>query len=852
MDVQQETLPDTQNSDVGSLGTGAGTALIGRLLGRGLHVLTLVFLARWLGAVAFGLYALGLTILRMLGLLATLGLEQGVIRFAPHYAKGDSPNLGRLFSRALVLALAAGALLSVCLYFSAPWLSSTVFHNVRLMLVFRWFSLAFPLISGLAVASAITRVSKRMEFSVSSYELGQPAVNVLILLVSFLLGLRLFGAVIALVASFAVGLVLALYYVQKLYPQTFVLGKSAFPDSRALLAYSIPTCLTGGLSMMTIWVDRLVVAHFRPPVEVGIYQAVSQISVLFVIILSAFDAILGPMISSLHATNQNARIGEIFRISTKWVLYLSIPLFLFVCLDARGILSTLFGRVYGAGWVALLILLSGQMVNALTGNTGILLVVTGNQNFVLWSCAAMVFLNTALGFVLTPRWGMAGAAISTAVALISLNAVLLAGVRTRLNLWPYDMRYRKGVLASAVTVVAAIALRRVTIPSPPLNLFVRLAAITLVWVGALLIQGLDPEDKAFIKLMSGRFQSILASFTQQDARQTTVAAVSPSEALAPTSHRFSETSLEKVKVLYIAGEGRSGSTILGSILGQVEGFAHVGELRQLWKALLTPGVACGCGAPLLECDKWKAVLIEAYGNQWRDVAERMVHLRDYDKRPANVPIALAPGGDRYVRSRYRGPIEELGRLYRAIQDIFECDVIVDSSKSSLYGYHLNLTGEIESYVLHLIRDPRAVAYSWRRKKVQLQRDLPLAQRKLTRTSLSWTFWNLAIESFSRKGWHHQLRVPYEDFVCQPRAFLVDILRVVGTPASRAPQIIDGKMEIRPSHTVVGNPVRFRVGSVEIRADDEWKSAMTWQDRYVVAAFTWPLLLRYGYSGNGSE
>ena len=39
---------------------------------------------------------------------------------------------------------------------------------------------------------------------------------------------------------------------------------------------------------------------------------------------------------------------------------------------------------------------------------------------------------------------------------------------------------------------------------------------------------------------------------------------------------------KKVKVLFIAGNGRSGSTILDVILGQLEGFFAVGELRRIW------------------------------------------------------------------------------------------------------------------------------------------------------------------------------------------------------------------------------------------------------------------------------
>jgi hypothetical protein len=53
--------------------------------------------------------------------------------------------------------------------------------------------------------------------------------------------------------------------------------------------------------------------------------------------------------------------------------------------------------------------------------------------------------------------------------------------------------------------------------------------------------------------------------------------------------------------------------------------------------------------------------------------------------------------------------------------------------------------------------------------------------------------------------------------------------------------------LAPTHSVKGNPDRFRTGPIEIRLDDEWRRAMRPRDRRVVTALTWPLLLRYGYA-----
>ncbi|MGH9058576.1 MAG: hypothetical protein ACRDZY_03535, partial [Acidimicrobiales bacterium] len=75
----------------------------------------------------------------------------------------------------------------------------------------------------------------------------------------------------------------------------------------------------------------------------------------------------------------------------------------------------------------------------------------------------------------------------------------------------------------------------------------------------------------------------------------------------------------RVKVLYIAGWGRSGTTILDSVLAQLHGFCSVGELRWLWDRGLTEGWPCGCGAKVAVCEFWKQAVDLAFGDAMPDL-----------------------------------------------------------------------------------------------------------------------------------------------------------------------------------------------------------------------------------------
>src|SRR5262245_18916217 len=74
-------------------------------------------------------------------------------------------------------------------------------------------------------------------------------------------------------------------------------------------------------------------------------------------------------------------------------------------------------------------------------------------------------------------------------------------------------------------------------------------------------------------------------------------------------------------VVFIAGFGRSGSTLLAQVFGELPGFVSVGELRHLWLRGAAENQLCGCGTPFQECSFWKSVADNGFpGRNWQDLA----------------------------------------------------------------------------------------------------------------------------------------------------------------------------------------------------------------------------------------
>lgn len=300
------------------------------------------------------------------------------------------------------------------------------------------------------------------------------------------------------------------------------------------------------------------------------------------------------------------------------------------------------------------------------------------------------------------------------------------------------------------------------------------------------------------------------------------------------------------KVLFIAGSGRSGSTLLDMLLGQVSGFYSTGELRFIWSRGFGQNQLCGCGKPFRQCEFWTEVVKEAFGGfedidyarieELREPAERRVSQRLYTNSESN---QLAQDLVYFDACR---------NLYHAIYKISGCEFIIDSSKNPAHGFVLANIPQIDLFTVHLIRDSRAVAYSWRREKSRPEiywEQKSMGQRKLLTSATRWYSLHKLTEKLRQASKQYAL-LKYENLVTNPKISLFrlfDQLRIERPPLD----FMDGfHANLKTSHTVSGNPVRFTHKEIRIEPDIEWQHAMATRHRWLVTLLTLPLLLKYGY------
>ncbi|HWH00150.1 MAG TPA: sulfotransferase, partial [Pilimelia sp.] len=304
------------------------------------------------------------------------------------------------------------------------------------------------------------------------------------------------------------------------------------------------------------------------------------------------------------------------------------------------------------------------------------------------------------------------------------------------------------------------------------------------------------------------------------------------------------------RVLFLGGLGRSGTTLLERVLGEVPGCHALGEVVHLWQRDVRADERCGCGVRFSTCPFWTRVGEEAFGGWDRLDVARVLRLQAAVERTRHIPrlaSARLPAAMRADVVEYAGYYTA---VYRAAARLTGAAVLVDSSKHSALAHCLRWAAEpVDLRVVHVVRDPRGVAYSWTKTVARPETDGAdtMTRYSPTRSALLWTAHNAAFDLLARRDVPLR-RIRYESFLADPAGSVRALAGFAGLEL--APDALsflgDAVVELGAGHSAAGNPMRFTTGRVPLRRDDAWLDALPAAQRRLVGAVCAPLLGRYGY------
>jgi len=282
----------------------------------------------------------------------------------------------------------------------------------------------------------------------------------------------------------------------------------------------------------------------------------------------------------------------------------------------------------------------------------------------------------------------------------------------------------------------------------------------------------------------------------------------------------------KLKVVFIAGTGRCGSTILDMVIGQIDSAISVGELRYLWKRGIGENRLLGTGEPFRENTHWEKIIGELY-----DVENLFTKALEIEGLESSLRIREMLGVKTEskicsLKDRVARYADELKKLLLSISNEFDSQFIVDSSKMPMHGFALAQIPNIDLRVIHLVRDRNAVVHSWGTSKFDKGKNGMMSTQSVWKASVEWVLINRWIERYLGDGSVPYLKVSYTEFSSSPVLSIDKILKFIGEDPANNPLEKNNSFNMLPTPSISGNPSRFSTGRIVIKEDSRWLRDMS--------------------------
>jgi hypothetical protein len=302
----------------------------------------------------------------------------------------------------------------------------------------------------------------------------------------------------------------------------------------------------------------------------------------------------------------------------------------------------------------------------------------------------------------------------------------------------------------------------------------------------------------------------------------------------------------KPRIVYVAGYGRSGSTLMDMMLGAHPDAFGMGELARIFDYTLA-GERCSCGEAYRACTVWGPVLERVLaGVPGLTLEEAAAVTRRIDARSSLIGGRLNPAGA--GAARYAAVWRT---LLAAVAERTGRSVLVDSSKSDrgngVRALALARVCGLDVRMVHQVRDPRAVMWSLLRgsnRKLEAGEPARLPGGVL-RALVGWTLANATVHAMEARGLA-AVRTRYEDVVTDTAAQLARLGGPLGMELAPVAAHLAAGGALEAGHGVSGNRLR-RGGVSALRLDAEWQERLPTAAR-ALALLAWPMSRRYGYRG----
>ncbi len=413
------------------LARGASGSMAVKIVGAAIAFGVQVLLARVLGVENFGIYTFGITCINLLAILGMLGMNSAAIRFVSTYNAESSWGLLKGFlSKSWQITVVTSIFISVVcaagLILFGGGLEPAQFNTYLIALA------VLPLFVLLQVRCACIQGLKKVVAALAPRLVARP-----VLIVAGIILLYVFTtdqtAYISAPAAMSVeiiavmGSLLLANWLLRLYLPASARSSKVDYDTNEWIRVSVPLLLISGFHLLITNTDIVMLGMLSGTTNSGLYAVAVKISNLVAFGLVAANHIAAPMIAELYSLGKIKQLQRMASLSALIAFLFMAPISIFLVIWGDFVLE-LFGPGFAVSYYPLVILIVGQLINALAGSVGQLMTMTNHQKEAMYMMAITAFLNILLNIMLIPIYGLMGAAIATTFTTILWNVSMFVYV----------------------------------------------------------------------------------------------------------------------------------------------------------------------------------------------------------------------------------------------------------------------------------------------------------------------------------------------------------------------------------------------------------------------------------------
>lgn len=404
-----------------------------RILSAAIAYISQVMMARWMGDFQYGVFVAVWVAIVILGGIACLGFQTGVIRFISEYRTlgqldllrgAIRGSLGWAFIAATIMAAVGAGLVFV--------LEDTIanYYVMPIYLVV----ICLPMLALQEVQDGIARAYNWPGAALAPTFILRPILVLAFMALATWLGFAADAptAILSAVGATWVASALQFAVIARRLSGVVPKGPSVYLP-RQWLVITMPIFLVEGFYNLLTNTDILFVGYYMPPDKVAVYFAAVKTLALVHFVYFAVKAGAAHRFTAYLKAGDTVRYERFVQETVHWTFWPSLLMAGLMVLLGKYFLM-LFGPTFVEGASLLWILAAGVVIRSSVGAAESVLTMSGEQRVCAMVYGATLAVNICLNMVLIPRFGLDGAAMATSLALTFEAAALYSAARRRLGL----------------------------------------------------------------------------------------------------------------------------------------------------------------------------------------------------------------------------------------------------------------------------------------------------------------------------------------------------------------------------------------------------------------------------------